>query len=97
MHAVRESCYLTFAWKHRLISKKKVIEKYGPNLRIYEKGKLVTELFYPKSLKSELKFLDRSYKGYITNLNDNIRYVIYNNPKQHKVLNCVFCRNDSSL
>lgn len=50
------------------MTKKKVFAKYGPYLRIYEKGQLVTELFYPKSLKTELRFLDRSFEGYITNL-----------------------------
>jgi Type II intron maturase len=69
VHALRESSYLIIAWKHKLLNKKKVIEKYGPNLRIYENCKQVIQFFYPKSLKFEQKFLYRSYKGYVINLN----------------------------
>lgn len=59
---------MTLGWKHKLASKSLVIRKYGPKLRIHENGKLVTELYYPQSLKTELKFLDRSSEGFITNL-----------------------------
>ena len=97
IHALRESCYLTIAWKHKLISKKKVIEKYGPNLRIHENGKLVTELFYPKSLKSELKFLDRSHEGYVTNLNYNLKYFIDDSERQRKSQFCALCNSDQKL
>ena len=93
VHALRESSYLTIAWKHKLINKKKVIEKYGPNLRIHENGKLVTQLFYPKSLKSELKFLDRSYEGYVTNLN----YFIDDSKRQRKSQSCDLCGSDQNL
>lgn len=91
VHALHEFCYLTIAWKHKLISKKKVIEKYGPNLRIHENGKLVTELFYPKSLKSELKFLDRSYEGHVTNLDQDFKYFIddIKNNVNHNFVLCV--------
>ena len=97
VHALRESCYLTIAWKHKLISKKKVIEKYGPNLRIHEKGNLVTELFYPKSLKSELKFLDRSHEGYVSNLDKDLKYFIDDNKRQRKAQNCALCGSDQNL
>jgi group II intron reverse transcriptase/maturase len=97
VHALRESCYLTIAWKHKLISKKKAIEKYGPNLRIHEKGKLVTELFYPKSLKSELKFLDRSHEGYVTNLNKDLKYFIDDSERQRKSQFCALCGSDQNL
>jgi len=97
VNALRESCYLTLAWKHKLINKKKVIEKYGPNLRIHEKGKLVTELFYPKSLKSELKFLDRSHEGFVTNLNQDLNYFIDDNKKQRKSQFCALCGSDQNL
>ena len=75
---------MTIAWKHKLISKKKVIEKYGPNLRIHENGKLVTELFYPKSLKTELKFLDRSHEGCVTNLDKDLKYFINDDKRKRK-------------
>jgi hypothetical protein len=68
IYSLRESCYLTIAWKHKMSNKRKVIEKYGSSLRIHENGKLITELFYPTSLKTELKFLERSYDGFVTNL-----------------------------
>jgi group II intron reverse transcriptase/maturase len=97
VHALKESCYLTLAWKHKLINKKKVIEKYGPNLRIHENGKLVTELFYPKSLKSELKFLDRSYEGYVTNLNQDLKFFIDDNKRQRKSQFCALCGSDQNL
>lgn len=97
VHALRESCYLTLAWKHKLINKKKVIEKYGPNLRIHEKGKLVTELFYPTSLKTELKFLDRSYEGYVTNSNKELTYFIDENKQNRKAQNCALCGSDQNL
>ena len=97
VHALRESCYLTIAWKHKLINKKKVIEKYGPNLRIHENGKLVTELFYPKSLKSELKFLDRSYEGHVTNLDQGLKYFMDDNKKQRKSQFCALCGSDQNL
>ena len=97
VHALRESCYLTLAWKHKLVGKKKVIEKYGPNLRIHEKGKLVTELFYPSSLKTELKFLDRSYEGYVSNLEKELKYFIDENKKNRKAQFCVLCGSDQNL
>ena len=97
LHALRESCYLTLAWKHKLIGKKKVVEKYGPNLRIYEKGKLVTELFYPDSLKTELKFLDRSYEGYVSNLEKELKYFIDENKRNRKARNCALCGSDQNL
>jgi group II intron reverse transcriptase/maturase len=93
VHALRESSYLTIAWKHKLINKKKVIEKYGSNLRIHENGKQVTQLFYPKSLKSELKFLDRSYEGYVTNLN----YFMDDSKRQRKLQSCALCGSDQNL
>lgn len=68
VNAFRESCYLTLAWKHKLISKKKVVEKFGPKLRIYENGKLVMEFFYPSSFKTELKYFERGYEGYLGNV-----------------------------
>lgn len=68
VHALKESCYLTLAWKHKLKNKKKTIEKYGPNLRIHVDGRQVTELYYPKSLKTMLKYFERSEDGYIGNL-----------------------------
>ena len=97
IHAIRESCYLTLAWKHKLVGKKKVIEKYGPNLRIHEKGKLVTELFYPSSLKTELKFLDRSNEGYVTNLEKELKYFINNNKRNRKAQSCALCGSDQNL
>ena len=65
LHALRESCYLTLAWKHKLKSKKKVIQKYGSSLRIHVDGKQVIELYYPESLKTRLKYYERSNGGYI--------------------------------
>jgi hypothetical protein len=97
IHAMRESCYLTLAWKHKLVGKKKVIEKYGSNLRIHENGKLVTELFYPKSLKTELKFLDRSDDGYVTNLEKELKYFIDDNKRNRKAQNCALCGSDQNL
>lgn len=97
VHVIRESCYLTLAWKHKLVSKKKVIEKYGPNLRIHEKGKLVTELFYPSSLKTELKFLDRSGEGYVTNLEKELKYFIDDNKRNRKARFCALCGSDQDL
>ena len=97
LHTLRESCYLTLAWKHKLVGKKKVIEKYGPNLRIHEMGKLVTELFYPSSLKTELKFLDRSSEGYVTNLEKELKYFIDENKKNRKAQNCALCGSDQNL
>jgi group II intron reverse transcriptase/maturase len=97
VHALRESSYLTIAWKHKLINKKKVIEKYGPNLRIHENGKLVAQLFYPKSLKSELKFLDRGYEGYVTNLNQDLDYFIGDSKRQSKSQSCALCGSDRNL
>jgi group II intron reverse transcriptase/maturase len=97
VHAIRESCYLTLAWKHKLIGKKKVIEKYGPNLRIHENGKLVTELFYPNSLKTELKFFDRSEEGYVTNLEKELKYFIDDNKRNRKAQFCALCGSDQNL
>jgi hypothetical protein len=97
LHALRESCYLTLAWKHKLIGKKKVIEKYGPNLRIHENGKLVTELFYPSSLKTELKFLDRSYEGFVSNLEKELNYFIDENKRNRKAQFCALCGSDQNL
>lgn len=74
VHVLRESCYLTLAWKHKLKNKKKVIEKFGSKLRIHENGKLVTELYYPESLKTELKFFERGFEGYNTNLDEPIKF-----------------------
>lgn len=97
MHAIRESCYLTIAWKHKLISKKKVVEKYGPKLRIHENGKLVTELFYPTSLKTELKFFERGYEGYVTNLGQDIKFVIDDNKRKRKAQSCALCGAKENL
>ena len=97
MHALRESCYLTLAWKHKLVGKKKVIEKYGSNLRIHEKGKLLTELFYPSSLKTELKFFDRSYEGYVSNLEKELKYFIDENKRNRKAQFCALCNSDQNL
>jgi ribosomal protein S14 len=94
---LQESSYLTIAWKHKLINKKKVIEKYGPNLRIHENGKLITQLFYPKSLKSELKFLDRSHEGYVTNLSQNLNHFIDDSKRQRKSQLCALCGRDQNL
>jgi hypothetical protein len=39
-----------------MYSAARVYAKYGPNLTIYELGKKVTSLFYPKSLKTKIDF-----------------------------------------
>lgn len=97
IHAVRESCYLTIAWKHKLINKKKVIEKYGPRLRIHENGKLVTELYYPTSLKTELKYLERSYDGFVTILDKKVDYVTDDNKRKRKSQKCALCGTEENL
>ena len=78
-------------------SKKLVLQKYGPNLRIHENGKLVTELYYPSSLKTELKFLEKSYDGYVTNLNKDILYVIDDNKRKRKAQKCALCGAEENL
>jgi len=91
VHVLKDSCYLTLAWKHKLKTKKQVKEKFGADLKIYENGRLVTELFYPQSLKTELKFLDRSYSGYVTNLELEIT------DKQKKAQMCFLCHSTTNL
>jgi len=59
---------LTLSWKHKLKSKKKVIKKYGSSLRIHVDGKQVIELYYPESLKTMLKYYERSNDVYIGTL-----------------------------
>ena len=56
----RKSCALTLAKKHKLRSAAKAFHKFGPNLRIMEKGKPVASLEYPDSLKTTGKFNMRS-------------------------------------
>jgi hypothetical protein len=74
-----------------LKTKKQVKEKFGADLKIYENGRFVTELFYPQSLKTELKFLDRSYSGYVTNLELEIT------DKQKKAQMCFLCHSTTNL
>jgi hypothetical protein len=97
VHAIRESCYLTLGWKHKLASKNLVIRKYGPKLRIYENGKLVTELYYPQSLKTELKFLDRSSEGFITNLSWDREFVRNEEKEARKGTQCSLCGSTDNL
>lgn len=52
----KKSCALTLARKHGLRSAKAALLKFGPNLRITEKGKEVASLYYPTSLKTTGKF-----------------------------------------
>lgn len=81
-----------------MLCKSKVIQKYGANLRIYENGKLITELFYPKSLKTELKFLDRSYVGYVTNLKNFISLKGGGDKiNKQRVQSCVLCNTNENL
>lgn len=65
IYLLKKSCYLTIAWKHKLKSYKKVVEKYGPKLRIFINGKQITELYYPTTLKTILKFYEFSNFGSI--------------------------------
>ena len=58
---------------------------------------MVTQLFYPKSLKSGLKFLDRSYEGYVTNLNQGLNYFIDDSKRQRKSQSCALCGSDQNL
>jgi hypothetical protein len=80
-----------------LISKKKVVEKYGPNLKIHEKGKLVTELFYPNTLKTELKFLERGYEGIVTNTKQELKFVTGENKSKRKAHSCALCGAEENL
>lgn len=52
----KKSCALTLARKHGLRSARAALLKFGPNLRITEKGKEVASLYYPTSLKTTGKF-----------------------------------------
>lgn len=76
IYLLKKSCYLTLAWKHKLKNQKKVIEKYGPKLRIHLNGKQITELYYPTTLKTILKFYEFSNYGSIEFL-QNIDCILF--------------------
>jgi group II intron reverse transcriptase/maturase len=96
INTLRDSCYLTLAWKHKFKTKKQVKKKFGPTLKVYENGKLITELFYPKSLKTELKFLDRSYEGFLTNLQQEVS-ISDNQENKREAKKCALCQNTKNL
>lgn len=52
----RKSCALTLARKHSLRSAEAAFHKFGPNLRIIEKGRRVASLYYPNSMKTIGKY-----------------------------------------
>lgn len=57
----------------------------------------MTELFYPISLKTELKFLEKSYEGYVTNLNKDIVYVSDDNKRKRRAQRCALCGVEENL
>ncbi len=72
-------------------------EKFGPKLRIHENGKLVTELFYPESLKTQLKFFERGLEGYVTNLDEPIKYTGLDSKNKRKARECALCSATQEL
>lgn len=66
----RKSCALTLAKKHNLRTALAAFRKFGPNLRITERGKPVALLEYPDSLKTTNKFNIRSRSSNITILEE---------------------------
>jgi 5-methylcytosine-specific restriction endonuclease McrA len=81
-----------------LLNKKKVQEKYGPNLRIHESGRLVTELYYPKSLKTELKYFERADVGQINNIKSfSFSYYGNESKEKRKDTQCALCGSTEEL
>jgi len=99
IHGIKESCYQTLAWKFKSKNKKKIIEKYGPKLRIHENGKLITELFYPESLKTEMKYFDKSIAGDIMSISINFGIIHSKNvvSKRYRSSNCLLCNSTEKL
>ena len=50
----------------------KVKNKYGTRLRIYESEKRVAELYYPASLKTDMRFIEKGCGGYVMCLNESV-------------------------
>lgn len=57
----------------------------------------MTELFYTDSLKTELKFLDQSYEGYVSNLEKELKYFLDENKRNRKAQICALCGSDQNL
>nr|YP_009720769.1 hypothetical protein [Ostreobium quekettii]QGQ61981.1 hypothetical protein [Ostreobium quekettii] len=95
----RKSCALTLAKKHKIRSAVGAFNKFGPNLRITEKGKPVASLEYPDSLKTIGKFNIRSRSSDLAILEepfDGKVWVKRTDPEQLKE-KCELCGSDESL
>ncbi|BEI31809.1 putative groupII intron reverse transcriptase /maturase (mitochondrion) [Bryopsis sp. KO-2023] len=73
----RKSCALTLAKKHNLRSAHAAFRKFGPNLRITERGKPVALLEYPDSLKTTSKFNIKSRSSNVTILEEPYKAQVF--------------------
>lgn len=95
----RKSCALTLAKKHNLRSAHAAFCKFGPNLRITERGKPVALLEYPDSLKTTNKFNIKSRASNITILEEPYSEQVFIKRTEHSQLNtrCELCASLQSL